>query len=114
MGLARHADIDDLLAAAVDHGISLAPPHSDGTTTPFGGRYRAVSSLPRNAIPEDGVTPEDAHQVIERQLALDGKPSLNLASFVSTDLNDPGFRLFRVSPHAPCLHDVARPPRYSC
>lgn len=92
MGLAAHVSADDILAAAADHGLNLAPRNQPAT--PFGGKYRSFG-LPHEAIPDDGVAPVDAYSVVSNELARDGTPVLNLASFVSTEVDDYAQRLFR-------------------
>jgi glutamate decarboxylase len=39
---------------------------------------------PRTEMPEDGLHPEAAYRMIEREIALDGDPHRNLATFVTT------------------------------
>lgn len=49
----------------------------------FASRY-ACSSVPRYKIPEGPMAKEVAYQVVKDELMLDGNPRLNLASFVTT------------------------------
>ncbi|KAE9598831.1 hypothetical protein Lal_00022610 [Lupinus albus] len=49
----------------------------------FASRY-VRTSLPRFKMPEESMPKEAAYQIITDELMLDGKPRLNLASFVTT------------------------------
>ncbi|KAJ4822315.1 Glutamate decarboxylase 4 [Turnera subulata] len=49
----------------------------------FASRY-VRESLPRYKMPENSIPKEAAFQIINDELMLDGKPRLNLASFVTT------------------------------
>lgn len=92
MTLSAHVSAEDIFAAAADHGLNLTQDRS-APTAPFGGRYSSLG-LPHNALPEKGVPPADAYEVVSGELARDGKPVLNLASFVSTEVDDYAKRLF--------------------
>lgn len=52
-------------------------------TTTYGSRYFA-KSVPKYEMPEEGMPARAAYQIIHDELNLDGNPSLNLASFVTT------------------------------
>jgi glutamate decarboxylase len=53
------------------------------TTTVYGSKY-AVLDLPRHEMPENEMPKEVAYRMIKDDLSLDGNPTLNLASFVTT------------------------------
>jgi glutamate decarboxylase len=53
------------------------------TTTAYGSRY-FETSIPKYEMPEEGMPPQSAYQLIHDELNLDGNPALNLASFVTT------------------------------
>src|SRR5579863_7338757 len=63
-----------------------------GSTPLSGSRYRGISQLfslksceiPRYRLPESGVLPRTALQVVRDELILDGNARLNLATFVTT------------------------------
>jgi glutamate decarboxylase len=57
--------------------------HHVGSARYAGSRYTS-ESVPKYKIPSKGVDPEIAYQMIHDELALDGSPLLNLASFVQT------------------------------
>nr|WP_282731499.1 glutamate decarboxylase [Methanobacterium alcaliphilum] len=52
-------------------------------TSTFGSRY-FTESVPKYEMPEEGMPPRAAYQLIHEELNLDGNPALNLASFVTT------------------------------
>lgn len=56
-------------------------------STIYGSRF-AAQELPRNEIPEREMPKEVAYRLIKDDLALDGNPVLNLASFVTTYMVD--------------------------
>ena len=56
--------------------------HTVNTTT-YGSRY-FCESVPKFEMPEEGMPARAAYQIIHDELNLDGNPSLNLASFVTT------------------------------
>jgi glutamate decarboxylase len=51
--------------------------------TPYSGKY-SISELAKHIIPKDGAPAEGVAQMIRDELDLDGRPNLNLASFVHT------------------------------
>ena len=52
-------------------------------TTAYGRRYFG-EPVPKYVMPENGMPAQAAYQLIHDELNLDGNPSLNLASFVTT------------------------------
>jgi glutamate decarboxylase len=56
----------------------------DTVATPYSSRYGSAEDIPKFSIPEDGINPNAAYQLIHDELDFDGKPNLNVASFVST------------------------------
>jgi glutamate decarboxylase len=57
---------------------------SDTIATPYSSRYGCTEDIPKDTIPEDGIHPNAAYQLIHDELDFDGKPNLNVASFVNT------------------------------
>ena len=53
------------------------------TTPTCGSRYFA-ETIPKYEIPDEGMPPRAAYQLIREELNLDSNPTLNLASFVTT------------------------------
>jgi glutamate decarboxylase len=49
----------------------------------FGSKFR-IENAPDGKLPETGMTADDAYRLIDEELVLDGIPSRNLATFVTT------------------------------
>jgi glutamate decarboxylase len=65
--------------------INLTPEDEadDFTATVYGSKY-AAEDLPRHEMPDREMPPQVAYRMIKDDLTLDGTPTLNLASFVTT------------------------------
>ncbi|KAJ4297851.1 glutamate decarboxylase gad1 [Kalmusia sp. IMI 367209] len=86
-GLARHVDPDELIKTLHDHPIHKASRQHNrlvSHTTPYSSRYASSTELSKFQIPHDGAPADVVHQLLKDELDLDGRPSLNLASFVGT------------------------------
>ncbi|KAK0531989.1 glutamate decarboxylase gad1 [Tilletia horrida] len=99
MVLSKHVDVEQLIKDAQEH------PHLKHTGNPksrarqvvaYSGRYQ-TEALPRYEFPSNGVSEPAAYHTIKGELALDGSPTLNLASFVHTSMPDYATKL--VSEH---------------
>jgi len=81
--------------SAPESKINLHPDDDadDYTATVYGSRY-AEEDLPRHEMPDKEMPPAVAYRLIKDDLTLDGTPTLNLASFVTTvhDALSPGPR----------------------
>lgn len=66
-------------------GIDLTPEDEadDFTATVYGSKY-AAEDLPRHEMPDREMPAQVAYRMIKDDLTLDGTPTLNLASFVTT------------------------------
>jgi glutamate/tyrosine decarboxylase-like PLP-dependent enzyme len=53
-------------------------------STPYSCRYGGAESIPKFALPKQGIPSNAAYQLIHDELDFDGRPNLNVASFVST------------------------------
>lgn len=89
MPLARHIDPDELVKTLQDHPVHKAGGHAHvnraiSHSTPYSSRYAASAELSKFRIPSDGAPADVVHQLIKDELDLDGRPNLNLASFVGT------------------------------
>lgn len=73
--------------------MKLAEAYSIDLSTPLYGRREFGQPIPKTAIPDTPMAPESAYQLIHDELALDGNPSLNLATFVNTWTDPWGTRL---------------------
>ena len=61
--------------------------HTKGGTshiTPYSTRYATQTEIPKFKIPQKGAPADAVHQMLKDELDLDGRPNLNLASFVGT------------------------------
>lgn len=92
-GLARHVDPDEIIKKLHDHphqghkhGV-----HTRGAVshiTPYSSRYNAGEELSKFRIPQNGAPADAVHQMLKDELDLDGRPNLNLASFVGTYMEE--------------------------
>lgn len=64
----------------------------DFTATVYGSKY-AAEDLPRHEMPDKEMPPQVAYRMIKDDLTLDGTPTLNLASFVTTYMEDEAEKL---------------------
>lgn len=61
--------------------------HTKGGThhiTPYSSRYASKQEISKFKIPQEGAPADTVHQMLKDELDLDGRPNLNLASFVGT------------------------------
>jgi glutamate decarboxylase len=65
----------------------------DQVVVPTYARRGLSEPVPRYELPENGMDPSSAYQLIHDELALDGNPTLNLATFVTTWMDDEADRL---------------------
>lgn len=85
MPLARHVNPDEIVQGL--HDAHLSGKHADrGTSsiTPYSTRYASKTELSKYVIPQNGAPADAVHQMLKDELDLDGRPNLNLASFVGT------------------------------
>jgi glutamate decarboxylase len=68
----------------------------NSNTTAYGSRY-FEKSIPKFEIPTEGMPAQAAYQLIHDELNLDGNPSLNLASFVTTWMEEEADKLMMES-----------------
>jgi len=86
MALSKHINPDRLLQQSRDrktHAHHLTGHDSSQSTTGYGSRY-GTNPVPKFHIPSKGTDADGAYQLVHDELALDGSPLLNLASFVHT------------------------------
>ncbi|KAI4123961.1 MAG: hypothetical protein LQ338_005038, partial [Usnochroma carphineum] len=89
MPLARHVDPEEIVHVLHDHPSKAHKHHSQtksatSTVTPYTTRYASQQELSKFKIPQQGAPSDAVHQMLKDELDLDGKPNLNLASFVGT------------------------------
>lgn len=95
-GLARHVNPDDLLQKLHDHPAHHGGAHTNQAVThntPYSTRYASTTELSKFKIPHDGAPADAVHQMLKDELDLDGRPNLNLASFVGTYMEEQAEKL---------------------
>lgn len=85
MTLAKHVSSGKLLAEMQANSPGTSGEFRTGSTvsyTPYSSYL--TEPIPKFRVPAKGSNPETTYQLIKDDLELDGKPALNLASFVNT------------------------------
>ncbi len=80
-------DPDHLIETLRDHPSKAHRHHVQGalsTVTPYSSRYASEQEISKFKIPKEGAPADAVHQMLKDELDLDGRPNLNLASFVGT------------------------------
>ncbi|OHW90930.1 glutamate decarboxylase [Colletotrichum incanum] len=72
--------------------LQLADEEDCYTTSVYGSRF-ANQDLPKSEMPENEMPKEVAYRMIKDELSLDGNPMLNLASFVTTYMEEEAEKL---------------------
>ncbi|KAH6630342.1 glutamate decarboxylase [Chaetomium sp. MPI-SDFR-AT-0129] len=97
MSLSRHVNPEDIIRHLQDSSVSPEQKDSSrGQTThltPFSTPYASQRDIPKYQIPHDGAPGNTVYEMLKDDLDLDGRPNLNLASFVDTFLEDNAQRL---------------------
>ncbi|KAK4178906.1 pyridoxal phosphate-dependent transferase [Triangularia setosa] len=95
MSLGRHVDPEDII-----HHLESVRPLSKSTNnkphhlTPYSTPYASQQDIPKYEIPPEGAPSDTVYSMINNELDLDGRPNLNLASFVGTYLDPNAHKLF--------------------
>ncbi|KAK2002591.1 glutamate decarboxylase [Colletotrichum falcatum] len=76
--------------------LQLADEDDTFTTSVYGSRF-ANQDLPRTEMPDDEMPKDIAYRMIKDELSLDGNPMLNLASFVTTYMEEEAEKLMAES-----------------
>ncbi|KAL9070337.1 MAG: hypothetical protein Q9157_005847 [Trypethelium eluteriae] len=96
-GLARHIDPEELVHSLHEKPHSHRGKHAGSSAshsvTPYSTRYNSQYELSKFKIPHDGAPADAVHQLLKDELDLDGRPNLNLASFVGTYMEDQAEKL---------------------
>lgn len=80
-------DPDHLIETLRDHPSKAHRHNVQGaisTVTPYSSRYASEQEISKFKIPKEGAPADAVHQMLKDELDLDGRPNLNLASFVGT------------------------------
>ncbi|KAI9867738.1 MAG: hypothetical protein M1813_008538 [Trichoglossum hirsutum] len=94
MALARHIDPEKLIQTIRDRPEHARRRHGHTVSSlahvsvPYGTRYANREEIPKFKISQDGAPADATYQLLTDELDLDGKPNLNLASFVGTYMED--------------------------
>ncbi|KAH8728100.1 pyridoxal phosphate-dependent transferase [Phaeosphaeriaceae sp. PMI808] len=72
--------------------LSFEDEADDFNATVYGSKY-ASADLPRHEMPDKEMPPQVAYRMIKDDLTLDGTPTLNLASFVTTYMEEEAEKL---------------------
>src|SRR3984957_8402935 len=76
---------------------SLQPPirnhHDSDKVRPMYARHSLLGPTPRHSIPQDGMAPSTAYNLIHDELILDGSSRFNLATFCGTWMEPEAARL---------------------
>jgi glutamate decarboxylase len=72
---------------------SKAPAPTHSPESPIFARAGEAGAAPRHQLPESGMQPDTAYQVVHDELMLDGNARLNLATFVTTWMEPEAERL---------------------
>jgi glutamate decarboxylase len=73
--------------------VRLDELNDDQVVVPTYARRGLAEPVPRYELPEAGLDPSVAYQLIHDELTLDGNPTLNLATFVTTWMDDEAGKL---------------------
>ncbi|CAJ2511951.1 Uu.00g075760.m01.CDS01 [Anthostomella pinea] len=82
----------DLPEAVKKISLQLSNDEDRFTTSIYGSKF-AAEDLPKHEMPEGEMPKEVAYRMIKDDLSLDGNPMLNLASFVTTYMEDEAEKL---------------------
>lgn len=66
----------------------------DTVTPTFGSRFM-TEPIPKHSLPENSMNPDAAYHLIHDELQVQGNPTLNMASFVTTVMDEQAERLIR-------------------
>ncbi|KAI1417286.1 glutamate decarboxylase [Hypoxylon sp. FL1857] len=89
MSLARHINPEELVerlhdAHLTENGRQLRQKMTTSHLTPYSTKYASETEVSKYELPKEGAPADSVYQLIRDELDLDGKPNLNLASFVGT------------------------------
>ncbi|KAI9820520.1 MAG: hypothetical protein M1832_003711 [Thelocarpon impressellum] len=90
------SDIQSTPVKGLEHLSLEGGPHDEFTSSVYGSRF-AAEDLPKHEMPEREMPKEVAYRMIKDDLSLDGNPMLNLASFVTTYMEEEAEKLMAES-----------------
>ncbi|KAI8960485.1 glutamate decarboxylase [Daldinia sp. FL1419] len=89
-------EIGNLPEAVKKISLRLSNDDDSYTTSVYGSKF-AAEDLPKHEMPEGEMPKEIAYRMIKDELSLDGNPMLNLASFVTTYMEEEAEKLMAES-----------------
>lgn len=89
-------DVNKIVDGIKKVHLQLANDDDSFATSVYGSRF-AAQDLPRHEMPEHEMPKDVAYRMIKDDLSLDGNPMLNLASFVTTFMEDEAEKLMAES-----------------
>ncbi|KAF7761444.1 hypothetical protein Agabi119p4_9436 [Agaricus bisporus var. burnettii] len=96
MSLSRHINAEEIIEKSKDHPqikfANAARRHGPANISHW-RRDEDVAGLSKYTIPPKGVSSRSAYQLLHDEMALDGNPTLNLASFVHTYMPEEATKL---------------------
>ncbi|KAL2122156.1 hypothetical protein VTJ04DRAFT_2611 [Mycothermus thermophilus] len=92
MSLAHHVDPDEIVRH-LQHPTQGTASTTSSHLTAFSTPYASQRDIPKYTLPPEGAPADTVYEMLKDELDLDGRPSLNLASFVDTYLDDHARRL---------------------
>ncbi|KAI1488866.1 glutamate decarboxylase [Biscogniauxia mediterranea] len=95
-GIPTRSEADGLPEAVKKISLQLSNDEDSFTTSVYGSRF-AAEDLPKHEMPESEMPKEIAYRMIKDELSLDGNPMLNLASFVTTYMEEEAEKLMTES-----------------
>ncbi|KAK4229940.1 glutamate decarboxylase [Podospora fimiseda] len=86
MSLSRHVNPEDIIHHLQDNKKTGSGGEGGESAhlTVYSSRYTSQRDIPKYNIPQDGCPGDTVYAMIKDELDLDGRPNLNLASFVNT------------------------------
>ncbi|KAI9808205.1 MAG: hypothetical protein M1825_004662 [Sarcosagium campestre] len=90
--VSNDADASAPIIEGVDAVVLDDTFHNEYTSSVYGSKF-AAEDLPKHEMPEQEMPKEVAYRMIKDDLSLDGNPMLNLASFVTTYMEDEAEKL---------------------
>jgi len=105
MSLSHHVDPEDIIHHLQDLRVQpssassgrAAGEGSNAHLTVYSSPYASQRDIPKYNIPQDGAPSDTVYAMIKDELDLDGRPNLNLASFVNTYADDNATKLMAVN-----------------
>ncbi|GAA5944068.1 uncharacterized protein JCM15063_004306 [Sporobolomyces koalae] len=97
MSLALHVNPDRVIAESREHakktGKSSVHDLMGRQNPSHTATHDGTEPLPKYSFPSHGRPAQEAYEIVNTELSLDGNPLLNLASFVHTSMEDHGTRI---------------------